>query len=152
MIRRYGEAVVSKQRYVHRAGAYAVLPRNGKLLVTLQTHPRVEVQLPGGGIDPGESTVRALHREVFEETGWHIAAPRRLGAFRRFVYMPEYDMWAEKLCHIYMARPVRPHGPPSEDGHTAMWLSPSEAYHELGNAGDADFVARLFGLIPPRLP
>ena len=101
-----------------------------------------EVQLPGGGIDAGEHPVAALHREVFEETGWSIAAPRRLGAFRRFTYMPEYDLWAEKLCTIYLALPVRRHGPPSEPGHTALWLSPEAALGMLYNDGDADFLAR----------
>jgi 8-oxo-dGTP diphosphatase len=141
MIRRYGDTPVNGQRYKNRPGVYAVLPRNGKLLLTYQGDPHFEVQLPGGGIDPGESPLQALHREVFEETGWRIAKPRKLGAFRRFVFMPEYDMWAEKLCHIYLAYPVRPHGPPREEGHMPLWLSPAEAIRELYNDGDADFVA-----------
>ena len=57
--------------------------------------------------------------------------------------MPEYDMWAEKLCHIYLARPVRPHGPPTEPGHIALWLEPEDAVRELYNDGDADFVSAL---------
>ncbi len=99
--------------------------------------------MPGGGIDPGgESMLGALHREVFEETGWRIAGPRRLGAFRRFTYMPEYDLWAEKLCHIYVAHPVRPHGPPTEPGgHEVLWAPPMEVAAEiLGNPGDRAFV------------
>jgi 8-oxo-dGTP diphosphatase len=143
MIRRYGDTPVNGQRYQSRPGVYAILPRSGKLLLTYQGDPHFEVQLPGGGIDPGESPLQALHREVFEETGWRIAKPRKLGAFRRFVFMPEYDMWAEKLCHIYLARPVRPHGPPHEAGHMPLWLSPLEATAELYNDGDADFVAAL---------
>ena len=143
MIRRYGEVPVSGQRYKHRAGVYAVLPLNGKLLLTYQGDPHFEIQLPGGGIDPGEHPLNALHREVFEETGWRIAAPRKLGVFRRFTFMPEYDMWAEKLCHIYLARPVRPHGPPTEPGHIALWLEPEDAVRELYNDGDADFVSAL---------
>ena len=143
MIRRYGEAVQMGQRYVRRPGAYAILPRGGSLLLTFQNAPAPEFQLPGGGIDPGESPISALYREVFEETGWHIAAPRHVGAFRRFTYMPEYDLWAEKLCHIYLARPVRPHGPPSEPGHTAVWMDQATAAQQLGNPGDAAFVARL---------
>ncbi|WP_400084566.1 NUDIX hydrolase [Yoonia sp. R78084] len=142
MIRRYGEVPQNGQRYKLRPGVYAILPRAGKLLCTYQGDPHYEVQLPGGGIDPGEHPLNALHREVFEETGWRIAAPRKLGAFRRFTFMPEYDLWAEKLCHIYLARPVRPHGPPSEPGHMALWLSVEEALTELYNDGDADFVAR----------
>jgi 8-oxo-dGTP diphosphatase len=143
MIRRYGDSPEPARRYGLRPGAYAILPRNGQLLVTFQEEPTPEFQLPGGGIDPGESPLTALHREVFEETGWHIARPRRLGAFRRFAYMPEYDRWAEKLCTIYLAHPVRPHGAPTEPGHTAHWLPVEMALEALGNPGDRAFVERL---------
>ena len=146
MIRRYGEAVKAEVRYRQRPGVYAILTGADGLLVTHQQDPEPEIQLPGGGIDPGESPIAALHREVFEETGWRIAAPRRLGAFRRFTYMPEYDLWAEKLCHIYMARPVRRHGPPREPGHTAMWMAPELATGLLANQGDRAFVRQLFGI------
>ncbi len=143
MIPRYGERVRPDVRYTPRPGVYAVLPRGGQVLVTHQLEPQPEFQLPGGGIDPGESPIAALHREVFEETGWRIAAPRRLGVYRRFTYMPEYDLWAEKICHIYMARPVRRHGPPVEDGHSAWWLDPGEALDLLANSGDRAFAARV---------
>lgn len=146
MIRRFGQSPVPGISYRSRPGAYAVLPRDGRLLVTLQEDPRPEMQLPGGGIDPGESPLRALHREVFEETGWMIAAPRRAGAFRRFVYMPEYDLWANKLCIIYVARPVRQLGPPTEQGHSAVWVDPDIAARSLGNPGDRHFVRWLSGL------
>ena len=102
-----------------------------------------EFQLPGGGIDKGESPLPALHREVFEETGWSITAPRRLGAFRRFTFMPEYDLWAEKLCTIYIARPVRQLADPPEPGHEAVWMSVEVAVESLGNPGDRHFLAQL---------
>lgn len=125
-----------------RRGAYAILPRFGRLLLTRQNRPKPEIQLPGGGIDPGESPIRALHREVFEETGWHIAAPRRLGAFRRYVYMPEYDLWAEKLCVVYIAQPTVRISDPVEPDHDAIWLQPEHAAFLLGNAGDRMFVSQ----------
>ncbi len=142
MIRRYGDTPKNGHHYKHRPGVYAILPRNGQLLLTYQGAPHCEIQLPGGGIDPGESPLQALHREVFEETGWRIANPRRLGIFRRFVYMPEYGINAEKVCHIYIARPARLIGPPTELDHIALWLDPREAIHEIG-AGDAAFLAKL---------
>jgi 8-oxo-dGTP diphosphatase len=145
MIRRVGEPASARRRYRLRPGVYAILPRDGALLLTCQADPGPEIQLPGGGIDPGENPLLALHREVFEETGWRIARARRLGAFRRFTYMPEYDLWAEKLCHVYLARPVRPHGQPGEPGHTPLWLPPEEAVDALGNAGDRLFVSRFLG-------
>lgn len=134
------------QRYAPRPGAYAILVRDGQLLLTHQSQPQSEVQLPGGGIDPGESPLQALHREVFEETGWLLAYPRKLGAFRRFTYMPEYDRWAEKVCHIYRARPVLPRSAPKEEHHSAIWAHPKVAAQVLGNAGDRMFVRRLFRL------
>ena len=72
MIRRYGATPRNDQNYQLRAGVYAILPRRGQLLLTWQGAPHNEVQLPGGGIDPGESPIHALHREVFEETGLTI--------------------------------------------------------------------------------
>jgi 8-oxo-dGTP diphosphatase len=147
MIRRFGEAVEKGRKYVRRPGVYAVIAEGDSLLLTHQAAPVPELQLPGGGIDPGESPLAALHREVLEETGWRIAPQRRLGAFRRFTYMPEYDIWAEKLCHIYLARPVRPLGPPSEPGHTALWMAAEEAAARLGNSGDRHFVQRRLGWV-----
>ena len=79
MIRRYGEPVKSGQTYKHRPGSYAILLDGDAILLTHQADPKPEFQLPGGGIDPGESPIRGLHREVFEETGWHISTPVKLG-------------------------------------------------------------------------
>lgn len=146
MIRRFGETPKPGISYRRRPGVYAILPRDGQLLVTHQANPLPELQLPGGGIDPGESPIQALHREVFEETGWKIARPLRTGAFRRFTFMPEYDLWAEKLCVIYRAHPVRELGPPTEPGHQAIWISPDVAARELGNEGDRFFVSQETGL------
>ncbi len=140
MIRRFGEPLVRGQRYGIRHGVYAVLLCDRDVLLTHQAEPEPEFQLPGGGIDPGESPLRALHREVGEETGWSIATPRRIGAFRRFVYMPEYDKWAEKICAVYLARPARQLGPPTEPGHQAVWMPIEAAAPLLGNDGDRHFL------------
>ncbi len=139
MIRRFGDTPQRDRRYRLRPGAYALLPRAGRVLLTCQYGPAPDIQLPGGGIDPGESPIRALHREVYEETGWKIGPPRRLGVFRRFVFMPEYDLWAEKICHIYVARPVLRLSDPVEDAHSVLWMPVQDAAHVLGNSGDQHF-------------
>ncbi|WP_299294758.1 NUDIX hydrolase [uncultured Tateyamaria sp.] len=144
MIRRFGAPPQKGRTYTRRPGAYAILPRDGRVLLTYQHGLDPEFQLPGGGIDPGESPLRALHREVFEETGWHIARPRRIGAFKRFVYMPEYTLWAEKLCHIYVAHPVRSVCPPTEPEHESVWMTPQQAIATVGNDGDCMFLARFY--------
>jgi len=145
MIRRVGQVPRADKTYRMRAGAYAILPLKDRFLMVAQIDDQVEVMLPGGGIDPGESPLQALHREVIEEIGWRIAYPRRMGAFRRFVYMPEYDLWAEKLCHVYVARPIRQVADPVEPDHHTLVLSGQEAITALGNDGDRMFLAEYLG-------
>ena len=142
MIRRFGPPPEPGRRYTRRAGAYGILTLGDGILVTRQSEPKVELQLPGGGLDPGESPIAALHREVFEETGWHISAPRRLGVFRRYDYMPEYDLWAEKICMIYLAQAVLRITAPTDTGHEAIWLPRETAVESLAVEGDRHFVRR----------
>ena len=146
MIQRIGETPLPRQKYTLRPGAYVAIVYEGQVLLTHQQEPVPEFQLPGGGIDIGEQVLPALHREVLEETGWTITGPRRLGAFRRFTYMPEYDLWAEKLCTIYAARPGLRRGPPTEAGHSAIWMPAADAVRLLANDGDRLFLARALGL------
>ncbi len=143
MIPRFGEPVRPDRTYTTRPGAYGVILDGGDLLVTEQAEPERELQLPGGGVDPGEGAVRALHRECLEETGWRISVSRRLGAFQRYVYMPEYDLWARKVCHVYLCRPTLRRGPPSEPGHRALWMPLDTARAMLSNEGERRFLDRI---------
>lgn len=141
-MRRFGESVKRGQNYRVRPGVYAVLLRGKSLLLTHQQEPTLEYQLPGGGIDPGEHPIAALHREVYEETGYSIAIQRKIGVYKRFAYMPDYDLWAEKICMIYLATPVLRKGPPTEAGHTAIWVPASEGLDLLDNHGDWEFLRK----------
>ncbi|MEM9430043.1 MAG: NUDIX domain-containing protein [Pseudomonadota bacterium] len=132
--------------YRRRPGAYAVIRRGRRVLVTEQTGEVVEVQLPGGGLDPGEGPLAALHREALEETGTRIRIVRRLGVYRRFAWMPEYAIYAEKICHIYLAEAGLRVGAPIEADHRALWLDAARAVDTLTVPADAAFVARVFGL------
>lgn len=144
MIRCFGEPPHDGIKYTLRPGAYAILQQNDRILLTFQDSPFLEFQLPGGGIDPNENVIHALRREILEETGYTIGAPRKIGAFRRFVHMPEYNIWAEKLCHIYYARPALKKGPPTEAGHTSHWVSKQQAISFVANVGDRHFLRRTF--------
>jgi 8-oxo-dGTP diphosphatase len=150
MIKRYGKSPETGRHYTRRPGVYAILWDGRAILATHQSAPSPEYQLPGGGIDRGEQPIAALHREVMEETGWHISGVRRLGAFRRFTFMPEYDLWAEKICTVYLARPVLRIGPPTEAGHQAVWMQPEAALGLLGNPGDRAMLVRALPHLRPR--
>ncbi|MEM7722571.1 MAG: NUDIX hydrolase [Pseudomonadota bacterium] len=140
MNRGFGRKPNGTTRYRPRPGVYVIVDTGDGILATFQERPYPELQLPGGGVDPGESPLRALHREVLEETGYTIRSPRRLGMFHRFTFMPEYGFHAQKQCHIYTARLGLRRGAPSEDGHTAVFLPWDTAEEKLAVAGDRMYV------------
>lgn len=143
-MRRIGEPVRQGVDYRDRRGAYGLVTGPRGLLCVWQ---KDELQLPGGGIDPGESPIAALHREVMEETGWRIAGPdgglpRRIEAFQRYVWLWDYAYWARKVQAIYLARAVARIGPPLEAEHRPVWLAPERAAQALHIRGDRETVLR----------
>ena len=141
-MRRYGESVRKKINYKLRVGVYGVVSVGSKILLTDQEEE--EIQLPGGGVDPGEHKHHALVREVREETGWKIQAIKHTGTYQRFVFMPEYKLWAQKICHIYFCKGIYPLSKPLEKGHTPILTTPDVAIKLLQNEGDRVFVRKFF--------
>lgn len=80
----------------------------GKLLLVLGDDG---YQIPGGGVELGESAADALSRELMEEAGATIVRSRRLGAFRiDGVTIDHKDLHAFFWCHIDLASDwVPPH-------------------------------------------
>ncbi|WP_179381261.1 NUDIX domain-containing protein [Jannaschia marina] len=143
-IPRAGRPPERGRTYRLRHGAYAVLRRGDDVLLTRQVTEDVdELQLPGGGIDPGETPLRALVRELREETGYTTIVRARLGTFRIFTYMPDYGFHAEKLCHIYLACPGLRLGPPEEAGHSAIWLPLAVAARRVASPGAQAILRKL---------
>lgn len=138
-MRRFGNVPDLEKKYTRRPGVYAILTRGDQILLTYQEEPDFEFQLPGGGIDQGENSIQALHREVLEETGWLISKPRFLGVYKRFVYMPEYKMYAEKVCKIYHASPSLKKSNILEKGHSAHIMHAHLALRLL-HGGDLHFL------------
>ena len=149
-MRRFGNQPQRGEHYRDRIGAYAIITRGDHILLTEETRASgVEIQLPGGGVDPGESPIQALHREIVEETGWRISNPRRLASYQRYIFMPEYNLTARKICLIYHAQAVRQISPPIEANHRAFWSDFQSAGNLPESPGDRYFLqAWLAGDLP----
>ena len=102
-MRRFWGPPLAGRRYIERPGVYAVIRSRGEVLIV---EWEGQFHLPGEGVDRGEGTLAALHRECLEETGWRIRVERRMGAFQRYLYASEPGHWLRKVYHVYLARPA----------------------------------------------
>ena len=57
--------------HVPRKGARGIILHDSKVLL-LHYETLNHYVLPGGGIEPGETALEAFHREILEETGYHV--------------------------------------------------------------------------------
>jgi 8-oxo-dGTP diphosphatase len=92
------------------------------------------LHLPGGGIDPGEDHAEALCREVIEETGLSIHLGERLAELDEYAWSPALSHFI-KAGTYYTATVREVLGPPTEAGHTLVWMSREEAAGELIHLG-----------------
>lgn len=76
-----------------------VLSEDGGKVLLLRREILIFWDLPGGGIEPGESPADAAVRECREETGVDIATDRLVGTYR---HQSVYG-FGDQLTHVYRA-------------------------------------------------
>ncbi len=82
----YIRSTLTGQRTRHTV-AQAVVLQGDRVLLIKRTSPRVW-ELPGGGIEEGETPTTAIVREVHEETGIQVRVERELGVYQRLGFRP----------------------------------------------------------------
>ena len=145
VLRLFGEKVDRKVKYQRRVGAYGIIVHNNELLLTEQitSENNIEVQLPGGGSNEGESLIQTLYREVLEETGWGIKVLKKEGIFQRFTYMPEYKIWAHKICHIYRCAATMRKTESLEKNHRSVIMNKKKALEKVVDTGFKYFIQNI---------
>jgi len=112
---------------VEHAECVAVVPvdKNGEILLVRQYRKAVEkelLEIPAGGIDPGEDPETAVKRELQEEIG-HI--PGRLERLAGFYSTPGF---CNEYLHLYLAADLSPSQLYAEDtaGISTVRIQPGD--------------------------
>ena len=141
----FGERFNYEIKYQRRVGAYGIILYNNELVLTEQITKDNgrELQLPGGGSNGNESLIHALYREVLEETGWGIKVLKKEGVFQRFTYMPEYKIWAHKICHIYRCGATLRKTEQLEKNHRSVIMNKKKALKKGVDTGIKYFIQNI---------
>lgn len=106
-----------------RLNAAAVILRDDRiLLVEFDDETGLHYNLPGGGVETGESIYEALRREVMEETSATIEAIQRLLMVREYLVTKQHYKYgdAHKVALVFLctlSQGSESHYPSEPDSH-----------------------------------
>jgi len=115
--------------YHARTCVYGILPDvEGRILVVaINLGDRLIHDLPGGGIDPGESAEDALRREFVEETGIVLDQAREIAAADHYWINKKTGQRIFNRSTYFAGSASEKAGVKIEDDHEPVWLDPLEA-------------------------
>ena len=110
-------------------GVFAIIVNDeGKVLIKRRTDANQHWDLPGGGVDDGESDIAALVREVTEETGMNtLAVYGKVGPQLPF---HNQNTGAIDIAQAYLVQTEGSPTPQAEASHF-MWVDKNTAFHMI---------------------
>lgn len=121
------------EKYECRKSGRAILLNEKGEMATQYLQNHTYHKLPGGGVDPGETTEEATRREIMEEVGCDSELVSPIGM--TLEYRNEYDLLHISYC--YVAKVVGEVGKPQleegeiAEGQITRWLAPKEVLEKM---------------------
>jgi 8-oxo-dGTP diphosphatase len=97
--------------------------------------------LPGGGVDPGETSEQGVVREFGEEAGLKVAVRESFTLADQFFVNTDGEAWNNRSAFFVLDLVAPDAALKIEEDHTLMWLSPLEAIASLRHDSHAWAVA-----------
>ena len=69
-----------------------------------------------------------------------IKVVKKKGIFQRFTYMPEYEIWAHKICHIYQCAATIRKTEQLEKNHRFITMNKKKSLAKLVDPGFKYFI------------
>ena len=118
--------------YPDRPAAFVVAERDGKIAVVAVAARNRGLDLPGGGLDPGEPAAAAAVRECAEETGLRVALEAEPFACADQFSINQADASHNARGQFFAGRVLAEDpGLKVEEDHTLVWMDPQEALVRL---------------------
>jgi 8-oxo-dGTP diphosphatase len=117
--------------YKERPSVYGICTRNDDKIAIVRIgaeHP-YKYDLPGGGIESGESDAEAVIREFDEETGLTVWPSKQLGRAGQFWINQDVPM--NSLCTFFEVELTSTDGQPTEPDHKLVWVQIDEAMRKV---------------------
>jgi 8-oxo-dGTP diphosphatase len=115
--------------YPDRPAAFCIVEQDGRIAVVRVSFAAGgdRLDLPGGGIDPGETPAQAAARECGEEAGLRIAVEELLAHADHFFV--NQDGERNNTRGTFFAATLLGEAPElkTEDDHALEWMTPAEA-------------------------
>jgi 8-oxo-dGTP diphosphatase len=115
--------------YIERPGIYAVIENNHKQIAVIET--RTGYFLPGGGVDPGETEMNALKREIMEEMGCQVSVGAEIGEAVEYLKAHTEKKYYQIHGTFYKVQLDSKIGKGIKEAERLVWLSPGDAVRLL---------------------
>ena len=126
----FGEKIEGEE-YKTREGVYALIQGgSGQIVLVGRVNSDLH-ELPGGGLEHGETHEEGLVRELREELGWSIKIGDYLGKGTQYTRLSPRGSFYKLEGHFYAAEKLQEIKGKIEEDHEERWLSFKDAVEKV---------------------